>query len=166
MATTTYNMINTVDTDKILKEKGSVVKVFMYLTKRCYGYKNRCCPSQFTISKDLNVCVKTVQRAIKRLIDIKLIERKRRQQNSNIYIILNKPIKNNIQENQEAKKVANEIKDKCKKYSKKDATKKKATTSTKNTNNWINSDEVDSFNNFEQREYNYDELEKDLLGWR
>ena len=160
----TYNMINTNDTDKILKEKGSVVKVFMYLTKRAYGYKNRCSPSQFTISKDLNICVKTVQRAIKRLIDIKLIERKRRQQNSNIYIILNKPTKNNIQENQEAKKVATNIKEKCNKYSKKDAT------TNKNTNNWINADsKVDSFNNFEQRKYSaseISEIEKDLLGWR
>ena len=28
------------------------------------------------------------------------------------------------------------------------------------------SNKVDSFNNFEQRKYDFDELEKDLLGWR
>lgn len=35
----------------------------------------------------------------------------------------------------------------------------------KNTSKGFKSKQVDSFNNFEQRKYNFEELERDLLGW-
>lgn len=143
MAKVTYNIINTKDTDKLLNEKGSIIKVFMYLTKCSYGYKNTCCPSQNTISKALNICVKTVQRAVKRLIDLKMISRKRRQRNSNVYTLLNKPTETDLKDNSKIEKVKENIKSKCNTYKNK---------------------KIDDFNNFNQRNYKKGKMEDFLNG--
>lgn len=135
MAKVTYNIINTNDTEKLLIQRGSVVKVFLYLTKCSYGYKNTCCPSQHTIAKALGLCIKTIQRAIKTLIKLKLIIRKRRQRNSNVYILLNKPTKNDIKENIKTENIKTNIKKK-----------------------------IDDFNNFQQRKYKKNKVEDYLNG--
>lgn len=135
MAKVTYNIINTNDTEKLLIQRGSVIKVFLYLTKCSYGYKNTCCPSQHTIAKALGLCTKTIQRAIKTLIELKLIIRKRRQRNSNVYILLNKPTKNDLKENVKTENIKTNIKKK-----------------------------IDDFNNFQQRKYKKNKVEDYLNG--
>lgn len=151
---TTYLKINTKDANKLYSEAGSVLKVFNYLTSKCHNNKNLCYPGQETIASACKICVKTVQRAVKRLCQLGLVKKKRRQQNSNIYILLNKPTDKDIQENLQTKEIKENIENKCNKY-KKESNKFKFNKNTSPNKN--------TFNNFSQRQYNYNSLEDELL---
>ncbi|MFL0198152.1 helix-turn-helix domain-containing protein [Clostridium sp. WILCCON 0269] len=116
---------------------GTAFKVYFLLESMCYGEKDSCFPSQSYIAEQLHICTRTVQRAIKELVQAKLISVKRRGSISNLYYILNKV----------ATKATSKIKDTVKKV--KSAAKSK----------------IGEFNNFKQRTYDFTKLERELLGW-
>lgn len=121
--------------------KGTTFKIYCLLDSMCYGEKDTCYPSQEYISKQLNVCIRTVQRAIKELVQVGLIKVKHRGSISNLYYILKKVALKN--KSKEVTKIKNTI----------DAVKRSYSKS--KTNN---------FNNFSQRNYNFGNLESMLLG--
>jgi len=121
--------------------KNTAYRMFSFLNSMCFGDKDCCFPSQKYISEQLHVSVRTVQRAIKELVQAGLIKVKRRGSISNIYYILKKVVLKNTPK--EVDKIKNTIDEVKKNYSK----------SKSNT-----------FNNFTQRKYNFNNLEDMLLG--
>ena len=83
----------------------------------------------------LNICVRTVQRSLKRLISEGYITIERKLGSVNIYTLL-KPIIDKVK-----------------------------TTISKIKNTYNNSKKKNKFRNYNQRDYNMEELEKKLLGW-
>ncbi|WP_170272166.1 helix-turn-helix domain-containing protein [Clostridium tarantellae] len=106
--------------------------------------------SQETLANEMGVCVRTIQRYLKELVDAKLISIKRRGKKlTNIYTVLRKVMvekQNNLNEK------INELKEK---HSKKKSSGKSFNKDNKKL----------QFTNYSQREYDYDKLEKQLLGW-
>jgi len=112
-------------------------RLLSYLTSMCFGDKTECFPSQKYISENLHKSVRTIQRNIKELVIAGYIKKRRRGSISNIYTILTKLVSEKID------KAVERVKTSYNNYKKK----------------------VDHFNDFEQRKYNYDDLESKLLGW-
>lgn len=112
--------------------------LYFILNSYCFGDKTKCFPSQATLSKVIGKSVRTVQRYLVELKENGLILIKNRGYLTNIYTILNKVVVNPT-----VKKVKEKVNNLKNKYSKKQ----------------------DHFNDFEQRQYDFNELEKQLLGW-
>lgn len=110
--------------------------VFCAFSTFCFN-SDKCFPSQKKVADILNICVRTVQRSLKRLISEGYITIERRQGSVNIYTLL-KPI---IYKGVEQVKTA--------------MNKAKSTYNKKKN----------KFHSYEQRDYNMEELEKKLLGW-
>lgn len=121
-------------------------RLLTFLTSMAYGDKTEVYPSQEYISKNIGKSVRTVQRKLQELRDAKLIEVKRRGSISNVYTIMQK-VTQNI--HSKAQELVNKAKDACNKSKKEYKTKKSE----------------GHFNNYEQRSYDFDSLEKKLLGW-
>ena len=122
----------------------------------CYGDKITCYPSQKYLATALRCSVRTIQRTLTELKKFNLISIKRRGSISNVYYLLQKKVQQTIEN----------IKDKAK--SRENGSKeKKYTKETKNTNNKNNnystSVKKDKFNDFEQRDYDFNKLEDLLL---
>lgn len=117
----------------------SALRVYLLLLSMCFN-KDYCFPSQSYIAQKLHISVRTVQRAIKELVQAKLIKVKRRGSVSNIYYMLNKVVSNGVNS---LKKTVN-----------------KAKNSIKNNIR----DKTGKFHNFKQRNYNFKNLEDMLLG--
>ncbi|PJI07669.1 helix-turn-helix domain-containing protein [Clostridium sp. CT7] len=114
-------------------------RLYILLQSYCYGnQKHTCYPSQATLSKQLNRTTRTIQRYLKELEDKGYIEKKRRGSISNIYKMLKKVIQ------QKVNKAVNSAKNAYKKYKNK----------------------LDNFNDYSQREYDYNDLEKKLTAWQ
>jgi DNA-binding GntR family transcriptional regulator len=111
----------------------------------CYGPKDSCYPSINYIANALGTCTRTINRYLKELVELGLILKRRRGSISNIYTLLQKKAGQAIEKVQEIIKSA-----------------KKAYKS--NYKPYPNKKES-VFNNFEQRTYDYDNLEEKLLGW-
>lgn len=135
------NGFTNVNNDVMTSSKLSVGARTLYfiLNSYCYNTKTECFPSQVTLSKVLGKSIRTVQRYLIELKENGLIAIKNRGYLTNIYTILSK-----VCINPAVKKVKEQVNTLKNKYSKK---------------------KKDNFNNFEQRQYNYNELEKQLLGW-
>lgn len=114
------------------------VRLFaMELLSRCYNDKESCFPSQKTLANDMGVSVRTIQRWVKILKENGLIKVVRRGFNkTNEYFMLFK---------QKVEKGVTEVK---KAMNKAHKSYKKA---------------KGHFNNYEQRTYNFNDLEKGLL---
>lgn len=107
------------------------------LLSRCYNDKTSCYPSQETLAKDMEVSVRTIQRWVKILKENNIIRVIRRGFNkTNEYFMLFK---------QKAEKGVTEVK---KAMNKAHKSYKKA---------------KGHFNNYNQRTYNFNDLEKGLL---
>lgn len=115
-------------------------RVYSVLLSMCYGEKDYCYPSQSYLSSMLHKSIRTIQRYIQELVKCNLIRVKRRGSISNMYFIINKKFSN------KAEKLVSKVKETIKKV-KSYSSKKKSL-----------------FNDFEQRKYNFDELESQLLG--
>lgn len=115
-------------------------RLYCLLQSMCYN-KDYCFPSQNYLSKKLNKSTKTIQRYLQELYDAKLVKKRRRGSISNVYIILGKKIL------QQVDKAVNKAKNAYKSYTSKRRKEK-----------------VSSFNDYEQRQYNSDNLEAVLLG--
>lgn len=128
-----YTIINnSVITSSI---SNTAFRVYSFLEYMCFGKTDHCWPSQVYIAKKLHICVRTVQRAIKELKLAELIFIKRRGSVSNIYYVLKKVARGNVEQ----------VKSRVKKV--RDVIKKTSV-----------------FNNFTQRKYNFKNLENMLLG--
>lgn len=123
-------------------------RLYSILKSYCFGNKTTCFPSEITLASKMRKSVRTIQRYIKELIKASLITKKRRGSISNIYEILRKTAENKI----EAIKVnAAERKNNSAPNKTEHSTygKKKSTS---------------IFNDYEQRNYNFTNLEAMLLG--
>ena len=115
------------------------------LLSMCYGLKDTCYPSIKYIANTLNKSTRTINRYLKQLVEQGLIIKRRRGSISNIYTLLQKKAGQAVEKVQEVITSAK----KAYKSNYKSYPKKKESV----------------FNNFEQRTYDYDNLEEKLLGW-
>lgn len=147
-----------------LKLSGQTFRLYCLLKSYCFNNKTTCFPSQKTLSERLNKSVRTVQRALKELVTAGLVKVKRRGSISNIYELNITSVKstNASKESSSVHHELNSFIGNHTTYSKKeDSNCFGHYTSPKRSNNWNN--KKDSFNAFEQRNYNFDALESILL---
>lgn len=121
-------------------------RVYDYLASKCYGNKDNCFPAQATIALATHRSVRTVQRGLYELVRAGIIKITRRGSTSNLYTLLNK-----------IKLQANKI------YN--STVKKVEETIRKVKNSSYSNKKTSTFNNFKQRDYDFDDLERKLLGW-
>ncbi len=110
--------------------------VFCAFSTFCFN-SDKCFPSQRKVAEMLNICVRTVQRSLKRLVSEGYITIERKLGSVNIYTLLKPIIDKSVQQ---VKTTMNKAKST---YNKK----------------------KNKFHNYNQRDYNMEELEKKLLGW-
>lgn len=126
-----------IDNDTMLDNiSDGAFRLYCVLQSYCYGEKDICFPSQKTLGEKLRRNVRTVQRYIKELVEAKLIEVIRRGSNNNYYKMLRKAAQKSIQN------TISNIKAAAKKHK---------------------SSSKGAFNNYKQRNYNVNKLEKLLL---
>lgn len=113
--------------------------LYFILSSYCYADKTECFPSQSTLAKQLGKSIRQIQRYLKELVENKIISIKNRGHLTNVYKMLQKVIIN---------KAVTKVKSTISRVKQSYKNKKKS--------NW---------DNFEQRDYNYEELERKLLGW-
>ena len=114
--------------------------LYSIIASYCYADKNYCFPSQDRLAKDCGKkSTRTIQRYLKELIQANIIKVTRRGHKTNIYTLLQKVIIN---------KAVTKVKESIAKA--------------KNT---YNNKKYNKFNDYDQREYDWNELEKKLLGW-
>jgi hypothetical protein len=118
-------------------------RLYCLLNSMCYGNKDQCFPGQSYLAEKLNRSVRSIQRYIIELVKIKMIKIKRRGSISNVYKIVNK-----------VTSTVKEAVNKAKNAYNRNFKKKKDNDDIKKT----------KFNDYEQRGYNFDVLEKMALG--
>ena len=128
-----------------LKLSNGAYRCHNFLLSMCYGPKDSCYPSINYIANALGTCTRTINRYLKELVELGLILKRRRGSISNIYTLLQKKAGQAIEKVQEVIKSAK----KAYKSNYRPYPKKKESV----------------FNDFEQRTYDYDNLEEKLLGW-
>ncbi|MBU3155244.1 helix-turn-helix domain-containing protein [Clostridium estertheticum] len=135
---TNYTIIDNnliIDTDL----PDSAYRLYNLMLSMAYGEKDTCYPSIKYLAEKLNKSVKTIGRNLKILKEKGLIISKRRGSISNLYTLVKKTMQ------VKTEKLVNKLKSK---FTKPKYAKKRS-----------------AFNDYEQREYDFDELEKKLLGW-
>jgi|GEM_PF-1358361 len=169
-----------IDNDFIEIEKLSngAFRLYVILKKMCFGNKNSCFPSQEYLASRLDKSVRTIQRYIEELIEYGIVIKKRRGSISNVYVLCDKvtsqedkenhSIKNNAQKSYFADEVA--AKEKNNNYVKVNKAYSQSKVIDKSPSNKDNSFKSQNkkhyFNAYEQRSYNYKNLEAMLLGER
>lgn len=147
-----------VDNDILaLNLSGQAFKLYIILKSYCFSGKTCCFPSQETLSKRLNKSVRTVQRALKELSSAGLIKIKRRGSTSNVYELTLKSQPKDIK----GENIHDKLNSIISLYGSKN-NKNYNHKSKYRTNNYQS--RKDYFNNFQQRKYDFDKLEKMLLG--
>lgn len=136
---TNYTLIQNEDITKNISD--GAFRLYTFLQSMCFGEKDTCYPSQEYLSQKLRKSVRQIQRYIKELVQANLIKIKRRGSISNVYTIIGKKVLQTVD------KAVNKAKKAYKDY-----------------NNKYKKDKVDSFNTYDQRNYNYNNLESMLLG--
>ena len=126
-----------------LRISDGAYRCYNLLLSMCYGKRNSCYPSIKFMAISVGRSCRTINRYIKELVELGLIAKRRRGSTSNIYTLLQKKT------SQVVEKVKEVIDDVKKAYKQKKQYHKKESV----------------FNNFPQREYDYDDLESKLLGW-
>ncbi|ABS40649.1 helix-turn-helix domain-containing protein [Clostridium botulinum] len=139
-----------------LKLSDGAYRCYMLLQHLAYGNKTEVYPSIRYIAVSLGRSCRSVNRYIKELVQLGYIAKRRRGSTSNVYTLLQKKVQQTIQN----------IKDKVK--SRDNRSKENKTTQSNNTkntnhknNNYI---KKDKFNDFDQRNYDFNKLEDLLLG--
>ncbi|QGU93846.1 winged helix-turn-helix transcriptional regulator [Clostridium bovifaecis] len=148
-----------------LKLSGQAFKLYCILKSYCFNNKTTCFPSQKTLSERLNKSVRTVQRAIKELVEAGLIKIKRRGSISNVYELRMLSMEPNNTAKKDNISIHHEVNSLLESYNKNSKKREIDFFSLSNTykksGNW--NKKKDAFNNFEQRNYNFDKLESILL---
>ncbi|AGK97612.1 helix-turn-helix domain-containing protein [Clostridium pasteurianum] len=133
-----------IDNDDIISNiTDGAFRTYTLIKSMCYGQKIECYPSQKYLAEKLNRSIRTIQRYIIELVKAKMIKIKRRGSISNVYTVMSK-VTSTVKEavNKAKKAYDNHFK------------KKKDYADIKKT----------KFNDYEQRNYNYENLEQMLLG--
>lgn len=113
--------------------------VFMALSTFCYNGKDTCFPSYKTLGAMLGLSTRTIGRSIKKLKEVGYVKVQRNLGYVNIYTLFKPVIESGV-------------------------TKVKETI-TKAKNTYNNSKKKNKFKNYNQREYDFEDLERKLLGW-
>jgi DNA-binding transcriptional regulator YhcF (GntR family) len=129
--------------DIIANISDGAFRLYTFLNSMCYGDKNTCFPSQFYLAEKLCKSVRTIQRYLIELVQAGYIKIKRRGSISNVYKIVNK-----------VTSTVKEAINKAKNAYNRNFKKKKDNDDIKKT----------KFNDYEQRNYDYNNLEQMLLG--
>lgn len=164
-----------------LELSGQAFKLYCILKSYCFNNKTTCFPSQKTLSEKLNKSVRTVQRALKELCDCGLITVKRRGSISNVYELsspkseADKDNNDNIDSSASANTNASIDSTNARKHDnvhselsyiykglENKSNNNLSKYNFKPQNNWNKKE--DSFNDFHQRNYDFDKLESLLLG--
>jgi len=111
--------------------------VFMALSTFAFNGKDTCFPSQKTVANMLNICTRTVQRSIKKLKEVGYVKVERNLGYVNLYTLFKPIIESGVTK---VKTAMNKVKNT---YNKK----------------------KNKFHNYNQRDYDMEELEKKLLVW-
>ncbi|GAB6150239.1 helix-turn-helix domain-containing protein [Clostridium novyi] len=132
-----------------LKISDGAYRCYMLLQSMCYGDKTTCYPSIKYIAIALGRSCRTINRYIKELVSLKLIIKRRRGSISNLYVLVQKKVNNAVDRLKQAVK----------------GKKDNAQNSYKNKNNNYNykNNQRTDFNDYPQRNYNYNKLEELLL---
>lgn len=136
----TYTILQ--NDDIIANISDGAFRLYTFLNSMCYGDKNTCFPSQFYLAEKLCKSVRTIQRYLIELVQEGYIKIKRRGSISNVYKIVNKVTSTVKEAMNKAKNAYN------RNFKKKDSNDIKKT----------------NFADYEQRSYNYNNLEQMLLG--
>ncbi|MBN3397095.1 transcriptional regulator [Clostridium botulinum] len=145
---TNYTITSNFDITNLRLSDGAY-RCYMLLQSLCYGEKISCYPSISYIACALGRCERSVNRYIKELLSLGFIARRRRGSISSVYTLLKKKVQQFIDRIKQAKTGSKE----------KESIKKTNKTNHKN-NNYI---KKDKFNDFEQRNYDFNKLEDLLL---
>lgn len=122
-------------------------RLYVILKSYCYGKKTTCFPSQITLGERMRKSVKTIQRYLNELIAAKLVKKQRRGSISNQYEILRKSMENTVSELKE-------------KSGDSPAQKERPNIS------YPQKKSKNSFGDYPQRSYNFENLEAILSGKR
>ncbi|MBY6873415.1 helix-turn-helix domain-containing protein [Clostridium botulinum] len=136
-----------------LKLSDGAYRCYMLLQHLAYANKTKVYPSIRYIAISLGRSCRSINRYIKELVQLGYIAKRRRGSISSVYTLLKKKVQQSIDRIKQAKNGSKE-----KKY-----TKKTKNTSNKN-NNYSASVKKDKFNDFDQRNYDFEKLEDLLLG--
>ncbi|MEL5900266.1 helix-turn-helix domain-containing protein [Clostridium sporogenes] len=134
-----------------LKLSDGAYRCYMLLQHLAYGNKTEVYPSIRYIAISLGRSCRSVNRYIKELLSLGYIVRRRRGSISNVYTLLRKKVQQSIDKIKQAKNGSGEEK-----------TRKK-TNNTNHKNSYNNKPKKDKFNDFEQRDYDFNKLENLLL---
>ncbi|WP_409069908.1 helix-turn-helix domain-containing protein [Clostridium sp. FAM 1755] len=148
---TNYTITSNFDITNLRLSDGAY-RCYMLLQHLAYGNKTEVYPSIRYIAVSLGRSCRSVNRYIKELVSLGYIAKRRRGSISNIYTLLKKKVQQSIDKIKQAKNGHKE-----------DKTTKKAN-DTKYKNNYNDKTRKDKFNDFDQRNYDFEKLEDLLLG--
>ncbi|APU60769.1 helix-turn-helix domain-containing protein [Clostridium botulinum] len=139
---TNYTITSNFDITNLRLSDGAY-RCYMLLQHLAYGNKTEVYPSIRYIAVSLGRSCRSVNRYIKELVKLGYISKRRRGSISNVYTLLKKKLQQSINKIKQVKNGSKEEK------------------TTKKTNNYI---KKDKFNDFDQRNYDFEKLEDLLLG--
>ncbi|WP_035290960.1 helix-turn-helix domain-containing protein [Clostridium sp. KNHs214] len=160
---TNYTIIQNETITSYLSDKG--FRLYSLLQSMCYAEKISCYPSQAYLACALRCSVRTIQRALTELRDNKLITVCRRGSTSNLYTLVRKKINNAVDRLKRAVKGKGEVDSNTLKD--KDALKQGSNSKVHNMHNqknYYNYKKSNTFNDYTQRQYDFNKLEQALLG--
>lgn len=159
---TNYTIIQNKTITSYLSDKA--FRLYTLLESMSYGDRISCYPSQKYLSVALRCSVRTIQRALTELVNNKLITVRRRGSTSNLYTLVRKKINNAVDRLKTALKGkrgvgSDTLKDK-------DALKQgnSKVHNMQKQKNYYNYKKSNTFNDYTQRQYDFDKLEQALLG--
>ncbi|BDB01709.1 helix-turn-helix domain-containing protein [Clostridium botulinum] len=147
---TNYTITSNFDITNLRLSDGAY-RCYMLLQHLAYSSKTEVYPSIKYIAVSLGRSCRSINRYIKELVSLGYIAKRRRGSISNVYTLLKKKVQQSIDKIKQAKD-----------GSKEDKTTKK-TNNINHKNNYNNKFKIDKFNDFEQRNYDFEKLEDLLL---
>ncbi|AJD26217.1 helix-turn-helix domain-containing protein [Clostridium botulinum] len=147
---TNYTITSNFDITNLRLSDGAY-RCYNLLLSMAYGEKCEVYPSIRYIAISLGRSCRSVNRYIKELVKLGYIAKRRRGSISSVYTLLKKKVQQSIDKIKQAKNGCKEEK-----------TAKKSNANSKK-NNYNNKPKKDKFNDFEQRNYDFEKLEDLLL---
>lgn len=135
-----------------LKLSDGAYRCYMLLQHLAYANKTEIYPSIRYIAVSLGRSCRSVNRYIKELVQLGYIAKRRRGSISSVYTLLKKKVQQSIDRIKQVKNGSKEKKS------------IKKTNETNHKNNYNNKYKKDKFNDFDQRNYDFEKLEDLLLG--
>ncbi|WP_434291212.1 helix-turn-helix domain-containing protein [Clostridium botulinum] len=147
---TNYTISSNFDITNLRLSDGAY-RCYMLLQHLAYDSKTEVYPSIRYIAISLGRSCRSVNRYIKELVQLGYIAKRRRGSISSVYTLLKKKVQQSIDRIKQAKNGSKE----------KESIKK--TNKTNHKNNYNNKYKIDKFNDFDQRNYDFNKLEDLLL---